>query len=68
MYDLAKENRDAFVSNKMYNIYTHHHVLVSLSFNFPLSDEGYQIIMSSQTACVGLTTIRLFTSVLLNIS
>ena len=45
-----------------------HHVLVSLSFNFPLSDEGYQIIKSSQTACVGLTTIRLFTSVLLKIS
>ena len=42
-----------------------HHVLVSLSFNFPLSDEGYQISISksSQTACLGLTTIRLFTSV-----
>ena len=45
-----------------------YHVLVSLSFNFPLSDEGYQISESSQTACLGLTTIRLFTSVLLTIS
>ena len=50
------------------NVNVNHHVLVSLSFNFPLSDEGYQIIKSSQTACVGLTTIRLFTSVLLTIS
>ena len=45
-----------------------YHVLVSLSFNFPLSDEGYQISESSQTDCLGLTTIRLFNSVLLTIS
>ena len=45
------------------NVNVNHHVLVSLSFNFPLSDEGYQMSKSSQTACLGLTTIRLFTSV-----
>ena len=48
--------------------YVNYHVLVSLSFHFPLSDEGYQISKSSETACLGVTTIRLFTSVLLTIS
>ena len=45
-----------------------YHVLVSLSFNIQLSDERYQISKSGQTACLGMTTIRLFTSVLLTIS